>query len=225
VSDPLAVIFDMDGVLVDSYQAHLEAWQVSAGAYGLEMSVEMFGKTFGRTSPDSIRMAWPGKFDESGIKRFEDEKEAAYRAAVKAHFCEVKGAGNLVLALHGAGFRMAIGSSAPAENVAVVKQCIPNGQWITAVVSGSEVQRGKPDPQVFLMAAKKLGIEPSHCAVIEDAVVGVEAARRAGMASIGLVGTAPREALGKHAHLVVDSLTELNPAVIEERIRSNKIAG
>jgi beta-phosphoglucomutase-like phosphatase (HAD superfamily) len=75
------------------------------------------------------------------------------------------------------------------------------------------------------MAAKKLGIEPSHCAVIEDAVVGVEAARRAGMASIGLVGTAPREALGKHAHLVVDSLTELNPAVIEERIRGNKIAG
>lgn len=225
MSDPLAMIFDMDGVLVDSYQAHLEAWQVAAGVYGLEMTVDMFGKTFGRTSPDTIRMAWPDKFDDGGVKRFEDEKEAAYRSAVKAHFCEIAGAGNLVLALHGAGFRMAIGSSAPADNVAVVKQCIPTGHFITATVSGSEVQRGKPDPQVFLMAARKLGVEPSRCAVIEDAVVGVEAARRAGMASIGLVGTATRQALGRHAHLVVDSLSELNPAVIAEKIHSNRIAG
>jgi beta-phosphoglucomutase len=130
------------------------------------------------------------------------------------------GASDLIAALHAAGFKLAIGSSGPPENVELVRRTIRHGELLSAAVSGKDVTRGKPDPEVFLTAAKKLEIEPTRCAVVEDAPVGVEAARRAGMAAIGLTGTAPREALAKHAHLVVDSLRELNPAMIASLIET-----
>ena len=208
----------MDGVLVDSYQTHLKSWGAAAKLHGLSMTDDQFAKTFGRTSRDIIEALWPGRFIDAAALEFDKEKEAAYRELLKAHFPEMDGAGDLIGALHAAGFALAIGSSGPAENVAVVKSSVPNGQFISATVNGLEVKRGKPEPEVFLTAAKKLGIEPKYCAVIEDAIVGVDAARRAGMTSIGLLGTAPREALAVHAHLVVASLRELNPKLIAERI-------
>jgi beta-phosphoglucomutase len=119
---------------------------------------------------------------------------------------------------------MAIGSSGPKENVQVVQDCVPNGHLISATVNGLEVHRGKPDPEVFLAAAGKLGIEPRRCAVVEDAVVGVDAARRANMLSIGLLGTAARAALEVYAHWVVASLREVNPKLIAERIEGRHIA-
>lgn len=216
------VIFDMDGVLVNSYQAHLAAWQKAAVAHGLTLTDAEFARTFGRTSRDIIAMLWPGKFNDQQAADFDAGKETAYREALLEHFPEMDGAGDLIGALHVADFGLAIGSSGPPENVGVVRKCIPNGEYITASVNGSEVIRGKPDPMVFQMAAKKLGIEPRRCAVVEDAVVGVDAARRAGMLSIGLLGTAPREALAVHAHIVVASLRELTPARIAAAIDERK---
>jgi len=219
-----AVIFDMDGVLVDSYRTHLLSWQQIAHKHGLEMTEADFTRTFGRTSKDIISAQWPGKFNEQQALDFDHDKEAAYRDILGHDFPEMDGAGDLVAALHLAGFAMAIGSSGPAENVALVKTRLPNGQHITQSVNGKEVLRGKPDPQVFLLAAKKLGIEPAHCAVVEDAPAGVEAARRAGMLSIGLLGTAPRETLLIHAHRVVASLRELTPAGIARAISERPMA-
>lgn len=218
----LGVIFDMDGVLVNSYRAHLQSWQEAARSRGLTMSETDFVRTFGRTSREIIRQLWPGRFDGAEVAAFDAAKEQAYRDILQSHFPEMEGASAVIRSLHDAGFRLAIGSSGPAENVAVVKNCLPAGGLISATVNGSEVKHGKPEPDVFLIAAAKLGLSADRCAVIEDAPVGVEAARRADMTAIGLTGTASRAALAERAHLVVDSLTELTPPIIESLILNLK---
>lgn len=213
MSNNLGVIFDVDGVLVDSYRAHLESWRQTAVEYGLMMTDADFARTFGRTSREIIQHLWPGRFDDAEVRAFDTQKELLYRELLRDHFPAMPGAGDLIGALHEAGFRLAIGSSGPPENVALVKQAIPHGRWITATVNGMDVQRGKPDPEVFLIAAKRLGLEPNRCAVVEDAPAGLQAARRAGMIAIGLTGTAGREVLAAHAHLVVDCLSGLTPEI------------
>jgi beta-phosphoglucomutase len=130
------------------------------------------------------------------------------------------GASDLIAALHQAGFAMAIGSSGPRENVELVWKALRRGDLIRAAVNGMDVTRGKPDPEIFLVAARKLGLAPGRCAVVEDAPVGLQAARRAGMAAIALTGTAPRDALAPHADLIVDSLRELSPASIVRLLTS-----
>lgn len=214
----LGVIFDMDGVLVDSYEAHYESWKKSAARYGLSMSEVDFKATFGRTTRDIIRHLWGDKFDDSKVAEFDAAKEADYRDILRAKLPVMAGADGLIIALHEAGFGLAIGSSGPKENIAVVMQGLKHGNYFSATTNGAEVKHGKPDPEVFLLCAKKLGLAPEKCAVVEDAPAGVEAARRAGMVSIGLLGTAPREKLAEHAHVVVGKLSELTPGVIAEWI-------
>jgi beta-phosphoglucomutase len=208
-----AVIFDMDGVLVDSYQAHFESWRVMARRYSLDLTEPEFRRTFGRTSREIIRQLWGDRFDDKEIAEFDAGKEQAYREILERNFPEMPGSGELIGKLHAAGFKLAIGSSGPPENIALVQRKLTNGELITVTVTGKEVKHGKPDPEVFLIAASKLNMPPERCAVIEDAPVGIEAARRAGMIAIGLTGTAPRSVLAERAHLVVDSLNELSPEV------------
>src|SRR5438094_7857413 len=116
----LGVIFDMDGVLVNSYDAHLESWQRSARQRNLEMSRENFARTFGRTSREIIRELWPGTLSDEQIAAFDAAKEQAYRDILATKFPEMDGADELIRALHDAGFRLAIGSSGPPPNVALV---------------------------------------------------------------------------------------------------------
>jgi beta-phosphoglucomutase len=214
----LGVIFDMDGVLVNSYETHWHSWTQTASDYGLTIAPEDFARTFGRTSREIILALWPERFSDAEIAEFDRKKEAHYRENLEIKFPEMEGASELIGSLHEAGFGLAIGSSGPPENVALVGRKIRNGELFQATVNGTEVKKGKPDPQVFLLAGQKLGIEPAKCAVIEDAIAGIEAARRAGMTAIGLTGTTTAERLGERAHRVVTSLRQLTPAVIEELI-------
>jgi beta-phosphoglucomutase len=209
-----AVIFDVDGVLVDSYRAHFQSWrQMFAEQSAPEFTEDQFRATFGRTSRDIIANLY-GELGEAEIRRWDDRKEELYRDILRRDFPVIDGAVELVTALADAGFALAVGSSGPPANVALTLECLPCGGKFYARVTGADVTRGKPDPQVFLLAARRLGVEPSHCAVVEDAPAGVEAANRAGMASIALVGTATRDELS-HARLVVDSLRDLSPAAIQ----------
>jgi len=214
----LAVIFDMDGVLVDSYRAHFESWRRLAASIGAEMSERQFAATFGRTTQDIIRRLWADRIGDADLRGLDDLKERAYREILEADFPEMDGAGELLAALRGAGFALAIGSSGPPENVELVLRRLPGAEHIAAAVDGHEVTHGKPHPEVFLLAAGKLGVQPGDCAVVEDAPAGIEAARRAGMAAIALTGTAERGKLAERAHLVVDSLRELSPERIAELI-------
>lgn len=219
MNETLAVIFDMDGVLVDSYRAHFESWRTAAAAQGLAMTEADFSRTFGRTSAEIIEQLWPGRFDQAGKIALDDEKERDYREILKTHFPAMDGVNELIKALHAAGFRLAIGSSGPPENVAVVKNQLTSGGLIDVTVNRTHVTRGKPDPQVFLIAAEKLGVDPSRCAVIEDAPVGLKAARAAGMKAIGLTGTADLATLEPLADVVVQSLRDLAPRGITDLIR------
>jgi beta-phosphoglucomutase len=214
----LGVIFDMDGVLVDSYQAHLRSWQLAAAERGLTITDRQFAATFGRTSREIIRSLWPDRVPPEEVAAVDARKEELYRQVLEERFPEMDGAGELLVALHAAGFRLAIGSSGPPENVAAVLRHLPHARCITAAVDASEVTRGKPDPEVFLKAAGKIGVAPRGCAVIEDAVAGLEAARRAGMAAVALTGTTPRDRLVREADLVVGSLRALGPDRLAEVI-------
>ena len=218
-----AVIFDMDGVLVDSYHAHFESWRGVYSDLGIEYTEAAFAADFGRTSRDILRRTLGDGLTDDRIRELDDRKEAVYREIIRENFPAMDGAAELVDALAAGGFKLAIGSSGPPENVALVLEKFPAGDRIHAAVTGADVTRGKPDPQVFQLAAERLGVSPASCAVVEDAVHGVEAAQRAGMISIALVGTTTRKALSA-ADLVVDSLRELTPQVIGQRIRRKGIS-
>ena len=208
-----AVVFDMDGVLVDSYRPHLLAWQRMARAHGLEISEEQFAAGFGKTGRENIATLWGDRVRPEDVQAMDDEKEADYREIIEADFPEMPGAGRLMRELHAAGFGMAIGSSGPAANVEVVARRLSEGKLLGATVHGVEVPRGKPDPAIFLLAAERLGVRPGRCVVIEDAPAGILAAHAAGMAVIAMTGTAARERLSS-AESIVDSLGELNvPAI------------
>lgn len=218
------VIFDMDGVLVDSYQAHFESWRRMLEQKGRELAEPEFAETFGRTSRDIIQHFFGETMSGEEIACWDEEKEAEYREIITADFPAMEGASELIAALAEAGFRLAIGSSGPKKNVQTVLDNLPNAHLIAASVNGQQVSRGKPAPDVFLRAAEKLELPPARCAVLEDALAGLDAAHAAGMAALAITGTAPRDALAEKADIVVDSLRELTPVTIQQLIERRAAA-
>ncbi len=209
--DTLGLIFDVDGVLVDSYAAHFESWQIAAGEFGFTISEDEFQQNFGRKSHETIAERWGDSLNAEQISRFAERKEAAYRHIIRHNFPAMDGADELIDAWHAAGHRLAVGSSAPPENVAIVLDRLGRGDRFQAVITGVDVTRGKPDPQVFLLAAAGLKLPAHRCAVIEDAPAGVAAAKAAGALAIGLVSTGHTwESLDQADHRV-GTLRDLNP--------------
>lgn len=214
----LGAIFDMDGVLVDSAGPHLASWQRMAREHGRELTEEDFRRTFGRQNRDIIPLAL-GITDAAEVQRLSDRKEELYRELIRGRVPAMDGAVELVRSLHAAGFKLAIGSSGPPENVEAVLDGMGLADLFHARATSREVHRGKPDPQVFTVAAGMLGLPPGDCAVVEDAPAGIEAALAAGAAAIALAGQHPKESLAR-AHLLVHSLRDLTPDRIAELIRN-----
>lgn len=214
MSERSAVLWDMDGTLVDSEEYHWLSWQEAMQAEGVAITHEQFLETFGQRN-DAILPRWlgPGAGRER-IERVGDAKERRYRELVKqGGLAPLPGVDAWVRRLHGEGWRQAIASSAPRANVDVVLEVIGLGACFDAVVSAEDVTIGKPDPQVFLKAASHLNAPPARCIVVEDAAAGVEAARRAGMRSIGV----SRKALP--ADLAVASLVDLPANAFRDLLR------
>ena len=214
-----AVIFDVDGVLVDSFAAHYRTWRMLADEFGADFDEPTFAATFGITAPDIIRRYWPGPLSDEQIAQMSEHKEALYRQLLTDDFPAMDGARELVESLHAAGFKLAVGSSGPPENVALPLAQLGCGDCFDATVNGNDVARGKPDPQVSQIAAERLGVEAPHCAVIEDAPVGIAAANAAANAAIALTGTATGDRLTA-ANLIVNSLRDLTPPRIAEAINA-----
>jgi HAD superfamily hydrolase (TIGR01509 family) len=187
---------------------------------GAPITEAEFLRTFGQRN-DAILGAWFGpNADPDRIRRVGDAKESRYRALVEADgIAALPGAAEWVGALHAGGWLQAIASSAPRLNVEAVRRALDFSAVMEAVVGAEDVSAGKPDPEVFLTAAARLGVPPGRCVVVEDAAAGIEAARRAGMRSIGVGGAA---ATG--ADVVVESLAAL-PAGAFDRLldRDSKI--
>lgn len=200
-----SVLWDLDGTLVDSEQYHWLAWRDSMAAEGVALTHADFLKTFGLRN-DAIVPQWiPGATPER-VHQISTAKEQLYRRLVREGGLEpLPGARHWTEQLARDGWRQAIASSAPRENVDVVLAVIGLAGCFQAIVSAEDVTLGKPDPQVFLTAASRLGSAPSHSIVVEDAPAGIEAARRAGMPSIGV----RRNGSPLPADLAVSSLAEL----------------
>jgi beta-phosphoglucomutase len=215
--EKLAVIFDVDGVLVDSYKAHFQSWLDLGKEFGNKMTEAVFTSSFGRTSREIIREMWGAGRTEEELTAMYHRKEVLYREILLRDVPVMDGAVQLIDSLKEAGFLLGAGSSAPPANVKLSLEKLGRAEFFASVVTGADVTIGKPHPQVFLLAAERAGVAPRNCAVIEDSTAGIEAALAAGMKAIALTGTNPPERL-RHAHLVVNSLFELTPEGIEDLI-------
>ena len=218
-----ALVFDCDGVVVDSNRLHVETWRETAAAHGYPMAdPEHIGKCGLRTIAvirDLLR--WP--VDEEEAVRLGEEKESRYRECIRAGGIEpIAGVRETLEKAAALGLPCALGSSAPRENARLCLESLGLVPFFKAVVTGEDVERGKPHPDIFLAAARKLGVPPEECLVIEDAPAGVEAAHRAGMRAIALLTSHTPEELAAADALARDFL---DPAFGEalERFRGKCI--
>jgi beta-phosphoglucomutase len=216
-----AAIWDVDGTLVDTAELHFQAWYEVCREQGRDFTRADFAATFGRRNPEIIAHLFGERFTPRQVEELGDRKEVLYRAAAGKGVTLLPGVAALLQGLHQEGFRQAIGSSAPRANLELILNRTGVQRYFGAVVSMEDTTRGKPDPQVFLTAAEKVGVAPARCVVFEDAVAGVQAARAGGMrcVAVSFVGHHPEEALRRAgADLVVHTLTEVSAAQVVELI-------
>jgi beta-phosphoglucomutase len=202
------VIFDLDGVLVDTGWAHKQSWYDLAEKEGLRMSDEFFYSTFGMRNDQIIPMLAGQGASSEEVDQFSDWKEQRYREIITEKLTLPAGVGELLNDLKRDGFVLAVGSSAPKANLNLCLERVQIRDYFDACVTGEEVIEGKPAPETFLKAARKLGLSPDCCVVVEDAVQGVAAGKAAGMPVVAVTTTRDRAALSA-ADIIVDSLSEL----------------
>lgn len=209
-----AIIWDVDGTLVDTAEQHFRAWTRLASEIGQPFTRADFAATFGMRNPEIIRKLFFPDADNARCAELGTRKEDLYRASVREEGTQLlPGAARLLAMFAKAGWPQAVGSSAPPGNLDLLLELTGTRGYFAAVVTGDDVRRGKPHPEVFFAAATKLGVEPSRCVVFEDAVAGVEAARVGGMRCVAVtfVGHHPADRLrAAGADLVVSSLDEIS---------------
>jgi len=209
-----AIIWDMDGVIVDTAPYHEEAWRETFQKRGVEFTDEEFQRSFGQRNDTIIGGVLGQTPSQELIDAIADEKEASFRRKIRQHIGPLPGVMELLKTLAAAGFRQALASSAPLLNVRLIMKDLGIEGYFRAMVTEKDVTEGKPSPQGFLLAARRLGVRPVDCIVIENAVVGVTAAKRAGMGCLAVTNTHPRNRL-EEADLVVDSLEEVTVTDVE----------
>jgi beta-phosphoglucomutase len=208
----------MDGTLIDSEEFHWISWREALGKDGIAITREQFVASFGLRN-DSIISQWLGTAaTPERIARIGNAKEELYRDLVRKNgMPPLPGVAHWVHRLHEQGWLQAIASSAPRPNIDVVLDALQAAHCFQGIVSAEDVHRGKPDPEVYLAAASRVGASPARCIVVEDAAAGIEGARRAGMRSIGV------EHNGKHlgADVVVTSLDLLKADAFDKLLSTS----
>ena len=212
-----AAIWDVDGTLVDTAEQHFRAWSAVSAERGRPFSRDDFMRTFGRRNPDIIHILFGNALTGRDAEELADRKEVLYREAAAGGVELLPGVRPLLEGLDRLGFRQAIGSSAPRANLELILRLTGVERFFPAVAAMEDVQRGKPDPQVFLVAADRLGVPPHRCVVLEDATAGVQAAKNGGMKCVAVrfVGHHSAETLRQAgADLVADSLEQVSAEAI-----------
>lgn len=216
-----AVVFDMDGTLVDNMQFHNEAWVSFARKLGLPLTANDFQSRFaGRKNEEIIPELFGRPVAPDEVERIAEEKENHYRTLYRPHLKLHRGAAAFIQRLKEAHVPAAIATAAPQGNRDLVLDGLGLRPLFASIVGAEQVTRGKPAPDIFLAAAKALGVAPTECLAFEDAVLGIMSAREAGMTVVGLTTAAPEADLRKAgAHWVVQDFTQLPPA-LEQRLFS-----
>ncbi len=217
MNSPRAVLWDMDGTLINSEEFHWISWRDTMANEGIVITREQFLSSFGQRN-DSILSRWLGAAaTPERMERIANAKEELYRRLIRENgISPLPGVANWVRQLHEQGWLQAVASSAPRANIEVVLAALAATHTFQALVSAEDVRKGKPDPEVYLTAASRVGVLPERCIVVEDAVAGIEGARRAGMRTIGVSHNG--QALG--ADLVVQSLDLLDPDAFEKLLHA-----
>jgi beta-phosphoglucomutase len=204
-----SILWDMDGVIADSYSFHFAAWQETFAKRGIKLTKEDFTKLFGTRNDFIIGSIMGRELPERDVKIMVQEKEENFRRKARGSIKPFPGAVRLLNAIKKGIFKLGLVSSAPRENIDLVLSELDLEGIFDCIVFGQEVSESKPGPQIHLLAAKKLEVTPNDCVVIEDSPLGVRAARTAGMKCLAIANTHPRQEL-EEADKVVDSLEEVD---------------
>jgi beta-phosphoglucomutase len=210
----LGVIWDVDGTLVDTAEMHFAAWVELCRELGRPFSQADFAATFGKRNPEILTYLFGNVFSAERVAELGAHKEDLYKAAARCGVALLPGVQQLLSGLQAGGAAQAIGSSAPRGNVDLILELTHTRPYFQAIASFEDTTRGKPDPQVFLIAAERLRRPPACCVVLEDAVAGVQAAKAGEMKCIAVsfVGHHPADRLqAAGADLVVPTLAAVTP--------------
>jgi HAD superfamily hydrolase (TIGR01509 family) len=215
----LAILFDWDGVIVDSSAAHELSWEQLAAEERRPLPPGHFKAGFGKRNEIIIPeiLGWTHDLDE--VRRLSLRKEALYRAIIRARgIAPLPGAVELLAALAAAHVPTCIGSSTHRENIETILDVIGLRARFVGMVTAEDVTRGKPDPEVFLRAAAKCGVSPARCVVFEDAFSGLAAALAGGMKRVAVATTHPDAQLAPHADRVIHRLDELDVPALRDLV-------
>ena len=202
------VIFDMDGVLVDNSDIHVEAFVKFCDIHNVEITEQKLKSLFGMGNEDIMPCVFGREMDSEEIDRLAQEKEAIYRDIFADKIEPMAGLKSILEQLKQRDIKIAVGSSGMAKNVDFVLAKCGIASYFSAIANGDMVKKAKPSPEIFLKAASLLNLEPSECVVFEDSFAGVEAARRAGMKVIVLATTFARSE-HKDYDILIDDFTQI----------------
>ncbi|VXB66973.1 HAD family phosphatase [Massilia sp. 9I] len=212
-----AFVFDMDGTIVDNMAFHTDSWITFFERRGEKIDAdEFFRATAGRQGGEIIRTYLGEQLSDQEVAALNHEKESVYRELYAPHRKAVDGFDALIAQAKAKGVKLAVGTAAPPANVEFTLDGLDLRRHFDAIVGATDVARGKPHPDVFLKAAELCGVAPEHCIVFEDAPLGVEAARRAGMRCIVLTTTLPASNFAGFDNVIaiVSDFTELKAELL-----------
>ena len=197
-----AFLFDLDGTLIDSMPHHHDAWVAWHGKRGLALDGDaFFARTAGRSNPEILADMFPAA-SVAEVQAMAGEKEALYREIAAGALQLIAGAQDFVARARAAGLRLAVCTASTIPNMQLAFARFGVDRWVETVVSPADGLRGKPHPDIFLEAARRLGVAAADCLVFEDAPLGVEAARRGGMRAVALTTTLPAQAFAGYDNIV-----------------------
>ncbi len=213
-----AALFDMDGVLVDNTDFHINAWIQFAHHNGLILTRQQYVDHInGHVSADSMAYVFGHPLSTTELAQRTEEKEEIYRTLYLPHRQPLTGLLDFLTAMQADGVPMAVGTSAPVSNIGFTLDGLALRPFFDTIVDASMVTHGKPDPEIYLKAADRLNRPPARCVVFEDAFAGIEAGLRAGMVVVALATTHTRAELATSgAALIIDNFVGLTPASIQQ---------
>ncbi len=198
-------LFDLDGTLIDSMPHHHDAWVAWHARRGLSLDADaFFAATAGRANDEILAEMFPAATPAERVA-MADEKETLYREIAAQHLKLIEGAQGFVERALAQGLLLAVCTASTPENMALAFARFPIRDWVETVVSPADGLRGKPHPDIFLEAARRLGLAPAQCLVFEDAPLGIEAAHRAGMGAVALTTTLPDSAFAGYPNLLASA--------------------
>jgi beta-phosphoglucomutase family hydrolase len=204
-----AVLFDMDGVIVDSNPFHKIAFEQFLARYQISLTdEELKAHVYGKTNKEGMPYIFKKELSSAELEERAEEKEALFREIYRKDIQPVKGLVPFLQMLKAQGIPTAVGTSAPTANLHFILDSLQLKPYFNALLDSTYVTHGKPDPEIYLKSARELGVEPKHCLVIEDSLAGVQAGLNAGMKVMGITTTHTAEELG-NTHLIIQDFVGL----------------